>query len=158
MRLKLEVAREILGIDRACAVFELERGVKRVIDLFDESDQRSDVTIAQSGAWIMLLELFDHPARIINADVEPIIGSSQECARELAQFTRGFTGQDRQVPATMTIDQAIFEIDPDLRVGALEKFLDLTKERLVHRINAGLASSSRWRRRSESSLSASRTS
>ena len=39
----------------------------------------------------------------------------------------------RQLRATRWIDQAIFEIDSDLRVGALEEPLDLAEERFVHR-------------------------
>ena len=43
----------------------------------------------------------------------------------------------------MAINQAIFEIDPHLRVSSLEEFLDLAEERLVHKTNGGFESSSR---------------
>src|ERR1043166_8746894 len=68
LRLELEVAREIFRTDLARAVLELERSVQRVIDLFDECDQRTNIVIAQTGAWIVALESVDQPARIINAD------------------------------------------------------------------------------------------
>ena len=43
LRLELEVAREIFRSDFALAVLELKRGVQRVIDFFDEHDERTDV-------------------------------------------------------------------------------------------------------------------
>src|ERR1700730_18552915 len=68
-RLELEVAREIFRSDLTQPHFELQRGVQCVIDLFHKRDERPNVTIAQTEAGIMLLELFDQPARIIDADV-----------------------------------------------------------------------------------------
>src|SRR5256885_3186370 len=65
--LELEIAGEIFRSDLALAFFELERGVEGVIDFFNECDERSDIAIAQSGARIVPLELFDEPARIIDA-------------------------------------------------------------------------------------------
>ena len=46
LRLELEIARKIFGCDFAGAIFKLKRGVKGVIDFFDERDKRADVTIA----------------------------------------------------------------------------------------------------------------
>ena len=106
--------------DLTRSTFELERRVQRVIDLFNKHDQRSDIAVTQAGARIVLLELVDQPARIINADVKLVAGLPQKCARELAQFPRGFPRQHRQLRAARPIDQAIFQIDPDLRVGAFE--------------------------------------
>ena len=115
-----------------------------MIDLLHKHDQRPDISIAQAGARIVLLELFDEPARIINADVKLVVRASQKSARQFAQFAR------RSVrPASIScaqrvlIDQAIFEVDPDLRVGPLEESLDLAEERLVHRRATARASSSR---------------
>src|SRR5207302_5086346 len=141
--LELEVSRKIFRGNFAGAVLELQRGVKRVIDLFNKGNQRTDIVIAHAGARIVLFELFDQPARIVNADVEAIVSRAQKCPGELAQFERRPASQDRQLPATAAIDQAIFQIDADLRVGALEKFLDLAEERLVHKTSDGRASSSR---------------
>ena len=132
-RLELEVAREIFRSDLALPGLELQRGVQRVIDLFHEGDERPDVAIAQAGARIVPLELFDQPARIINADVKLIVRVPQKGAREFAQFPRGRARQPRQLRATAAIDQAIFEVDSDLRVGPFEEPLDLAEERLVHR-------------------------
>ena len=87
-RLELEVAREIFRSDLTLPGFELQRGVQRVIDLFHKRDERPDVAIVQTGAGIVPLELFDQPARIINADVELIIGVPEKGAREFAQFPR----------------------------------------------------------------------
>ena len=122
---------------------ELERGVQRVIDFFHEHDERPDIAIAQAGARIVALELFDQPARIINADVKPIVRAAQKRARQLAQLARRSSGQDRQLRAALPIDQAIFEVDADLRIGALEQALDLTEKRLVHKKSDWLPSSSR---------------
>ena len=79
------------------------------------------------------LELFDEPARIINADIELIVRRSQEGASQLAQLTRRGSGEFCELPAAPLIDQAILEVDPDLRVSALEESLDLAEEGFVHR-------------------------
>src|SRR5262249_43458510 len=64
LSLELEVACEIFRINRARAALELKRGMERMIDLFDERNQRTDVAIAQASPRIVLLKLFDQPARI----------------------------------------------------------------------------------------------
>ena len=63
--------------------------------------------------------------------------------RHAARFAGGRAGQFAEVNGTGSIDDAIFEINPDLGVGPLEQFLNLTEERLVHRRSEGLKSSSR---------------
>ena len=81
LRLQLEVAREIFRLDFAPAGLELQSRVQRVIEFFDEDDERTDVRLVQSGARIVPLKLFDEPARIIDADKEPIVRVSQrKCA------------------------------------------------------------------------------
>src|ERR1700681_3617239 len=128
-----------------------------MIDFLDEHDERTDVVIADARARIVPFELFDQPARIINADVELIVCSPQEWAGELAEFARRFSGQDRQLRATAAIDQTIFKVDSNLSIGALEEFLDLAEERLVHNFNSDAAgSSSRLSKRSERSFNARR--
>src|SRR4029453_893100 len=114
-----------------------------VIDLFDKHDEGSDVAVTQAGARVVLLELVDQPARIINTDVKLIAGLPQKCARQLAQFAGGFPRQNRQLRAALPIDQTIFQINPDLGIGSLKQSLDLAKERLVHKQSDGRASSSR---------------
>ena len=122
LRLELEVAREILRANLARAILELERGVQRVIDFFDEHDEGPNVAIAQTGARIVPFELFDQPARIINADVKPIVRAAQKSAGQFAQLAAPKRpARHRQLRAAVPIDQAIFQIDPDLRVGALEQ-------------------------------------
>jgi hypothetical protein len=143
LRLELEIAGKIFRGDLSRAIFKLKRGVERVIDLFHERDERADIVIAQSSTRIVSLELFDQPPGIINTDVKAIVGCAQKCAGKLTQFVGGFASQDRQLPAAAPINQTILEIDPDLRVSALEKSLDLTEERLVHKTSDGRASSSR---------------
>ena len=91
----------------------------------------------------MSLELFDQPPGIINADVKLTVSGAKKCPGKLAQLAGGFAGQNRQLGAAASVNQTILEIDPDLRVGTLEKFLDLTKERFVHKTSDGRASSSR---------------
>ncbi len=150
LRLHLEIARKIFHADLVRAVLKLERSVKRMIDLLHEHDERSNVVIAQSGARIVPLQLVDQPARIINADVKPIVGAPQKRAGQFAQFARRSSGQDRQLRAALPVDQTILEINPNLRVSAFEKPLDLTKKRLIHRQSDGRRSSSRLSNRSES--------
>jgi len=87
------------------------------------------VTVAWSPlavpAWplktgVVLLELVDQPSRIINAHVKLVSGAAQKCACQLAQFAGRFPRQNRQLRATLPIDQTIFEINPDLGVGSLK--------------------------------------
>src|SRR5687767_2460705 len=113
-----------------------------VIDLLHEGDQRPDIAIAQPGARIVPLQLFDQPAGIINPDVKLIVRAPQESPGQLAQFARGCAGQPRELRAALLIDEAIFEIDPDLRVGPLKEPLDLAEERLVHERRSELLPSS----------------
>ena len=80
----------------------------------------------------MLFQLFDEPARIINADEELIVRGAEKGPGQLTQLDRGSARQFRQLTATPLVDQAFLEIDPDLRIGALKQFLDLAKERFVH--------------------------
>ena len=72
-----------------------------------------------------------------------VAGSPQKRAREFAQFARRSSRQYAQLRATRPINDTIFEIDADLRVGALKKSLDLAEERFVHK-SEGRASSSRF--------------
>ncbi len=143
LRLQLEIAHKIFRANLARAAFKLKRSMERVIDFFHKHDERTDIMIAQPGARIVPLKLFDQPARVINADVKAIVGATEERARQLAQFTGRFSRQDRQLSTARWIDQAIFEVDPDLRVGPLKQTLDLTEERLVHKSNEPTLSSSR---------------
>ena len=103
-----------------------------MIDFLNERDQGPDIAIAQTGAWIVPLQLFDQPARIINSDVKLIVRPAQKSPGQLAQFPRGGAGQPRELRAAFLVDQTIFEIDPDLRIGPLKEALDLAEERLVH--------------------------
>src|SRR5205823_5966072 len=111
LRLQLEITRKIFRCDFARAALKLERGVKGVVDFLHEHDERTNVVIAQPSSRIVALELLDQPARIINSDVKPIIGATQKCACEFAQFARRFPRQDRQLRTALPIDQAIFQID-----------------------------------------------
>ena len=58
--------------------------MQRMIEFLDEHDQRPDIAIAQPGAGIVLLELFDEPARIINSDVKLVTSAPEKRACELA--------------------------------------------------------------------------
>jgi len=120
LRLQLQIARKIFGSDFADSAFELERSMQGVIEFFYEHDERADISVADPCARIVLFELFNEPARIINADVKLIARAAQKRARELAQFERRFSSEDRQLRATCAIDQAIFQVDPDLCVGSLK--------------------------------------
>ena len=100
LRLQLEIAREFLRFYFAATGLELQRCVQRVIDFFHEHDERTNVSVVQSGTRIVAFELFDQPPRIINSDVQAVVCVAQERARELAQFTRGCAGQLAQVRAS----------------------------------------------------------
>src|SRR5438876_7859510 len=82
LRLELEIARKIFRGDLADSPFELKRSMQRVIQFLDEHDQRSDIAIAQPCARIMLLQLLDHPARIINANVKLVSCPPEKCSCE----------------------------------------------------------------------------
>jgi hypothetical protein len=131
--LELEVAGEIFRRDGALAFFELKRGMKRVVNFFHEGDERADVPIAQAGARIVPFELLDEPPGIINSDVKLVVGVTEKSPGQLAEFARVRPGQKRELRAPALVDQTIFKIDPDLRVGAFEQLLDLAEERFVHR-------------------------
>lgn len=120
LRLELKVTRKIFRRDLAHSAFELERGVQRMIQFFNERDQRSDVAIPQPSTRIVLFELVNQPAGIINPDVKLVPGSAQKCARQFAQFPSRCPCKHRQLRAARTINQTIFQIDSDLRVGAFE--------------------------------------
>src|SRR5207244_8484568 len=81
LRLELEIARKIFRCDLADSPFELKRSMQRVIQFLHKHDQRSDIAIAQPCARVMLLQLLDHPARIINANVKLVAGGSHKCPR-----------------------------------------------------------------------------
>src|SRR5207245_1951411 len=71
--------------------------------------------------------------------------AAQGCGQNLRMQFRGrrFAGQGGQWYAAMAVDQTIFKVDADPRIGAFKKSLDLTKKCLVHRTSAGRAFSSR---------------
>ena len=75
LRLKLKIARKVFRCDLAHSAFELERGVQCMIQFFNKRDQRSDIPVPQTRTWIVLLELFNQPAGIINSDVKLVAGS-----------------------------------------------------------------------------------
>src|SRR5450432_1142190 len=104
----------------------------------------------------MLLELFDQPSGVVDPNVKLIVSRAQKRSRQFTQFSRRSAGQSRQLPATPLIDQAIFEVDPDLRVSALEESLDLAEERFVHSRSEAPPASSRLSNSSERRLSATR--
>ena len=106
--------------------------MKRMINFLHERDQGPDIAIAQTGAWIVPLQLFDQPARVINPDVKLVVHPPQKGAGQLTQFPRRRARQARQLRAASLIDQAIFQIDPYVRVGPLKEALDLAEERFVH--------------------------
>ena len=79
-------------------------------------------------AGIVLLELIDEPAGIIDPDVELVAGSAEKGAGELAQLPGGCAGEAGKLAAALPVDEALLEVDADGGVGALEKALDFTEE------------------------------
>ena len=59
LRLELEVAREIFRIELTHTASELERGVKGMVDFFNEGNERANIVIAQTGSRIVPFEFFD---------------------------------------------------------------------------------------------------
>ena len=81
LRLELEIARKIFRGDPALAVLELERGMEGMIEFLHKNDEGANVGFAQSAARVVLFELIDQPARIIDPDIKLIVGRAEEkCA------------------------------------------------------------------------------
>src|ERR1043166_3465891 len=68
---------------------------------------------------------------MIDADIQAIIRGAQKCPGQFTELARRTSGQHRQLRAALAIDQAILQIDPDLRIRALEQALDLAKQQFV---------------------------
>ena len=94
--------------------------MQRMVEFFNKRDQRSDIPVPKARTRIVLFELFNQPAGIINADVKLVAGSPQKCAREFAQFACRSSGEHRQLRAARPINQTIFQIDSNLRVRAFK--------------------------------------
>src|SRR2546429_600352 len=105
---------------KATDFIEAPRPVQGMIEFLHEHDQRPDIAITHACARIMLFELFNEPARIVNADVKLIASAPKKRSSKLAQFAGRSSSEDRQLRAARPIDQTIFQIDPHLRVGSLK--------------------------------------
>jgi len=149
LRLQLQIAGKFLRGDAALAVFKLKRGMKSVIQFLNKNDEGANVKIAQAAPGIVAFELINEPARIIDPDIELIAGVAEESARDLIQFAGRGTSQFAEMNGTGPINDAIFEINADLGVSALEQALDLAEERFVH-TNDGRSPSSKLSKRSAS--------
>src|SRR5215471_5574013 len=64
LRLKLQIARKIFRSDLADSTFELKRRMQGMIQFLNEHDQRANIAITNACARIVLLQLFNEPARI----------------------------------------------------------------------------------------------
>src|SRR4029453_12176798 len=95
LSLKLQIARKIFRSDLADSALELKCRMQCVIQFFHEHNQRPNIAVANSRARIVLFELLNEPARIVNADVKLVPRAPQKCAREFAQFDSGFSSKDR---------------------------------------------------------------
>src|SRR3984893_15206677 len=149
LRLQLEIARKFFGGDAALAIFELEGGVQGVVQFLNKNDEGANVGIAQAAARVVPFELIDEPARIVNPDVKLIAGVAEKSARDLVQFAGRGASQFAEMNGAGPINDAIFEINADLRVSAFEQALDLAEERFFHR-NVGRSLSSKLSKRSAS--------
>ena len=54
-----------------------------VIEFLHEHDERADIAIAHACAGIVLFELLNEPARIVNTHIKLISSATQKRAREL---------------------------------------------------------------------------
>ena len=57
--------------------------MQRMIDFLHEDDERADIAVAHARAGIMLFELLNEPARIVNTHIKLISSATQKRAREL---------------------------------------------------------------------------
>ena len=149
LRLELEIAGKFLGGDPALAIFKLEGGMQRVIQFLNENDEGADIGIAQTAPGIVAFELINEPARIIDPDIELIAGVAEESTRDLIQFASRGASQFAEMNGTSPINDAIFQINPDLGIGTFEQALDLAEESFVH-TNDGRSPSSKLSKRSAS--------
>src|SRR5439155_21379774 len=145
----LQIAGKFLGGDPALAIFKLERGVKGVVQFLNKDDEGANIGIAQPAPGIVAFELINEPTRIIDPDIELIAGVAEESTRDLIQFAGRRASQFAEVNGTGPINDAIFEINTDLGVSALEQALELAEERFVH-TNDGRSPSSKLSKRSAS--------
>src|SRR5205823_4411768 len=90
----------------------------------------------QAAPGIVAFELINEPARIIDPDIEVIAGVAEESARDLIQFAGRGASQFAEMNGTGPINDAIFEINTDLGVSALEQALDLAEERIITDVRA----------------------
>ena len=123
--------------------------MERMIQFLNENDEGANIGIAQSAARVMAFKLIDEPARIVDPDIKLIAGVAEESARDLVQFAGRSASQFAEVNGTGPINDAIFEINPDLSVGPFKQALDLAEECFVH-TNVGRSPSSKLSRRSAS--------
>jgi len=149
LRLELQIAGKFFGGDPALAVFKLERSVQRVIQFLNKNDERANIGIAQAAPGIVAFKLINEPARIIDPDIELIAGVAEESTRDLIQFAGRGASQFAEMNGTSSINDAIFQINPDLGIGTFEQALDLAEERFVHP-NDGRSPSSKLSKRSAS--------
>src|SRR5438132_1913576 len=121
--LQLEIARKFFRGDPALAIFELEGGVQGVVQFLNKNNERANVGIAQSAARVVAFELIDEPARIVDPDIKLIARVAEKSARDLIQFAGRGAGQFAEMNRAGPINDAIFEINADLRVSAFEQTL-----------------------------------
>ena len=155
--LQFEIARVVLVAVWRLSSLELEGGMQSMVDFLDEGYEVLDIGVAQAGTRIMLLDLFNEPARIINANALASVCCTQEGPRKHAQLRRLRPGESGKVPAPPAIDKALFQIHAHARIGALEQSLNFAEER-AHEAMITAAGASRWRSRLARSFSARRTS
>src|SRR5258705_3031708 len=74
--LQFEIACVVLVAVWRLSALELESGMQSVVDLLDKGYEGLDVGIAQAGTRIVSFEVFDQPARIVDANAQ----TSVRCA------------------------------------------------------------------------------
>src|ERR1044072_274810 len=83
LRLELQIACKIFGGNLADSALELKCRMQCMVEFLHERDERADIAIAHACPGIVLFELLNEPARIVNADVKLIARAPQKCAGEL---------------------------------------------------------------------------
>jgi hypothetical protein len=150
--LEFEITSVVFAGDLIDPALELEGGVEGMIDFFDEGDQGKDIGIAKSFSGVMAFQLIDQPAGVVDADMELAVGPAEESAGEFTEFAGGGPGGATELARALRVDEAVFEVDPDLGVGPFEKLLNLAEKSGVHerKVRSLGGAESRWTRESAS--------
>ena len=135
--LDLEIAGEGLRFDGAFALKEEEGGLHAMGDLLNESNERGNVALVEGAAGIVAFQFRDEGRGIKDGHGEGIARATEEGAPAGGEVQRFGPGLGGESGAAGFADEAMFQVDRDGRVGALEQELNFAQERHEARMMAG---------------------